>query len=84
MRRDEKGMIFSNLYPPVSASEPPRDAYLEVLRIARELAVNDADTQRFAEFLNKRELGKPILMKALYGASQQTNREDIKEYFRKE
>ena len=37
MRRDYKGMYWSNLFKAKSLSEPPQDAYREVLRVAKEL-----------------------------------------------
>ena len=35
MRRDPKGIEFSNLFAPKDIKDPPRDAYRDVLRIAR-------------------------------------------------
>tara|TARA_R100000458_G_scaffold49347_1_gene48857 strand:+ start:645 stop:3083 length:2439 start_codon:yes stop_codon:yes gene_type:complete len=84
MRRDPKGMEFTNLFAPESKNEPPRDAYKEVLRIARQIAYRDPETAWISDHLEDRALGKPILMKAIYGASQQTNRADIKSYFIKQ
>ena len=78
MRRDEKGMEWSNLFSAESPSDPPKDAYREVLRIARELARKNEETQWMVQYLTNRNLGKAILMKKLYGASLQTNRTDVK------
>ena len=78
MRRDEKGMEWSNLYAAESSSEPPKDAYREVLRIACELAKKSPDTVWMIEYLSNRSLGKAILMKKVYGAELSTNRTDVK------
>ena len=84
MRRDPKGMQFTNLLPPDNPNDPPQDAYKEVLRIARRIVSEDPATEWLAQHLHDRELGKKILMKAIYGASSQTYRYDIKEFFKKE
>ncbi|WP_037990659.1 DNA-directed RNA polymerase [Synechococcus sp. CC9616] len=77
MRRDPKGMEFSNLTPQKEPDAPPKDAYLEVLRVARELAEADRETAWLSEHLIHRSLGKPVLMVAIYGGSYRTNRQDI-------
>ncbi len=83
MRRDPKGMQFTNFLPPDNPNDPPQDAYKEVLRIARRIVSEDPATEWLAQHLHDRELGKKILMKAIYGASTQTYRYDIKEFFQK-
>ena len=84
MRRDPKGMKFTNLLPPDNPNDPPQDAYKEVLRIAREIVSEDPATEWLAQYLHDRELGKKILMKAIYGASQSTYRYDIKDFFKRQ
>ncbi|WP_186545263.1 DNA-directed RNA polymerase [Synechococcus sp. ROS8604] len=84
MRRDPKGMEFSNLTPQDDPEAPPKDAYLEVLRVARELADADSATSWLSKHLVYRSLGKPVLMVAIYGGSYRTNRQDIIEALRKE
>ena len=81
MRRDTKGMKFTNLFAPDHPDDPPQDAYKEVLRIAREMVSKDPATEWLKEYLVKRELGKKILMKAVYGATLQTYRSDVKQFF---
>ncbi len=81
MRRDPKGMKYSNLYPPEYSYSPPLDAYQEVLRIARELANESEDTAYLSDYLTSRKLGKPVLMKLLYNASLRTNRNDVRDFF---
>ena len=76
-------MQFTNLLPPDNPNDPPQDAYKEVLRIARGIVSEDPATEWLAQHLHDRELGKKILMKAIYGASSQTYRYDIKEFFQK-
>ena len=78
MRRDYKGMYWSNLFPAKSLSEPPQDAYREVLRVAKELTEANPDYQWMTEHIQNRKLGKAILKKKVYGASLQTNRTDVK------
>ena len=77
MRRDPIGTKWTNLIPSEDPDEPPRDAYLEVLRVAREIAKADPETAWLAEHLKDRSLGKPVLMIAIYGGSYRTNRGDI-------
>jgi len=84
MRRDPKGMEFSNLTPKADPDAPPKDAYLEVLRFARELAEANQETAWLAKHLIHRSLGKPVLMIAIYGGSYRTNRDDVVEALRKE
>ena len=84
MRRDPKGMAFSNLTPQTDPDQPPKDAYLEVLRVARGLAAAKPETAWMAKHLIHRSLGKPVLMIAIYGGSFQTNREDVITALRKE
>jgi len=78
MRLDPKGMEWSNLFKAKSASEPPKDAYREVLKIAKEIAGKNKDTKWMSKYIQNRKLGKAILMKKLYGASLQTNRTDVR------
>ena len=84
MRRDPKGMEFSNLTPKADTDAPPKDAYLEVLRVARALAEAHQKTACLAKHLIHRSLGKPVLMIAIYGGSYRTNRDDVVEALRKE
>ena len=84
MRRDPKGMEFSNLTPQDDPEAPPKDAYMEVLRVARELAEAKPETKWLSKHLVHRRLGKPVLMIAIYGGSYRTNRGDIIEALRKE
>ncbi len=83
MRRDPVGMKWTNLIPSEDPDEPPRDAYLEVLRVAREIAEADPETAWLAEHLKDRSLGKPVLMIAIYRGSYRTNRGDIIDALRK-
>jgi DNA-directed RNA polymerase len=78
MRRDPKGMEYANLFAASSPSEPPKDAYMEVLRVARELAKKDKEAAWMTPYLRNRKLGKTILMKVLYGATDSRNRTDVK------
>ncbi len=75
MRRDPKGMKFANLLTPESPTSPPMDAYMEVLRIAREVAARDAP--HLVKYLHWRSMGKPALMISLYDGSFKTIRGDI-------
>ena len=84
MRRAPKGMEFSNLTPTAAPDAPPKDAYMEVLRVAREMAEAREETAWLAPYLIHRSLGKPVLMVAIYGGSYRTNREDVIEALRKE
>ena len=84
MRRDPKGMLYSNLFPPKDSQSPPLDAYQEVLRIASDLANQGSQTHYLAQYLTSRDLGKTILMKILYNASPRTNREDVRTEFVKQ
>mgnify|MGYP001315205401 CR=1 FL=1 len=84
MRRDPKGMEFSNLTPQKDPKASPKDAYLEVLRVAREFAEAEPATAWLSEHLIHRSLGKPVLMVAVYGGSYRTNRQDIIEALTKE
>ena len=78
MRLDPQGMAWSNLFAATSSSEPPKDAYREVLRKAKEILKADTESAWMIEHLENRKLGKAILMKKVYGASQRTNRADVK------
>jgi DNA-directed RNA polymerase len=77
-------MEFSNLTPQDDPEAPPKDAYMEVLQVARELAEADSATTWLSKHLVYRSLGKPVLMVAIYGGSYRTNRQDIIEALRKE
>lgn len=83
MRRDPVGMKWTNLIPSEDPDQPPKDAYLEVLRVAREIAEADSETAWLAQHLKDRNLGKPVLMIAIYGGSYRTNRGDIVTALRK-
>ena len=83
MRRDPVGMKWTNLIPSEDPDQPPRDAYSEVLRVAREIAEADPETAWLVKHLMHRSLGKPVLMIAIYGGSYRTNRGDIVNALRK-
>ena len=83
MRRDPVGMKWTNLIPSDDPDQPPCDAYMEVLRVAREIAEADPETAWLAEHLKDRSLGKPVLMIAIYGGSYRTNRSDILDALKK-
>ncbi|WP_115014955.1 DNA-directed RNA polymerase [Synechococcus sp. UW140] len=78
MLRDETGMTYSNVLPPSDPSDPPQDSYLEVLRIARDLAVKNPDTAHLAEHLVHRAIGKTTMV-MLYGAKFITVRDRVKD-----
>ena len=73
MRRDRTGMLYSNLLPIKHRDEAPKDAYSEVLRIAREAAESSPETHWLSKFMHDRKLAKPILMTALYNSTAYTN-----------
>jgi hypothetical protein len=77
-------MEFSNLTPKADPNAPPKDAYLEVLRVARELSQANPETAWLAKHLIHRSLGKPVLMIAIYGGSYRTNRDDVITALKKE
>ncbi|MDB4659878.1 hypothetical protein OAE57_02270, partial [Synechococcus sp. AH-551-C10] len=83
MRRDPVGMKWTNLIPSEDPDQQPHDAYLEVLRVAREIAEADPETTWLTKHLTDRSLGKPVLMIAIYGGSYRTNRGDIIDALRK-
>ena len=76
MLRDENGMKFSNVLAPETPSSPPQDAYLEVLRVAREIAASDAKTEHLVPHLIHRGLGKTMMVQ-VYGASWLTIRDRV-------
>ena len=84
MRRDPIGMKYSNLLKPESASEPPQDAYKEVMKVARQMAYKNPETARLADHLEDRSLGKVILMTRIYGSTDWKNKYKIKDHFIKE
>ncbi len=51
MRRDPKGMEFSNLIAPKDINDPPRDAYKKVLKIARHIVYRNYNYQWLADNL---------------------------------
>ena len=65
MRRDSTGMLYSNLLPIKNINEAPKDAYSEVLKIAREAAESSVETTWVSRFMHDRKLAKLILMTAL-------------------
>ena len=81
MRRDRNGMLYSNLLPIKNINEAPKDAYSEVLRIAREAAELSVETMWLSKFMYDRKLAKPILMTALYNSTDYGNRQSIRNYF---
>lgn len=83
MLRDENGMKFSNVLPPKDANEPPQDAYLEVLRVAREMAAQDEKTQHLVKHLTYRGLGKTMMVQ-VYGACWMTIRDKVVKVFDEE
>ena len=82
MRRDEQGMKFANLLAPETPTSPPMDAYMEVLRIAREVAA--MEHPHLVKYLHWRSMGKPALMISLYNGSFKTIRGDIVEALKDE
>ncbi len=83
-RRDQKGMRYANLFPVERHDSAPLDAYLEVLRAARERLEKADETKWLIPYLTYRKLGKAILMTRIYNSSLLTNRKDIKKFYRKE
>ena len=81
MRRDRTGMLYSNLLPIKHNDEAPKDAYSEVLIIAREAAESSVETMWLSRFMYDRKLAKPILMTALYNSTDYGNRQSIRNYF---
>ncbi|MDC0261206.1 hypothetical protein OAK65_03710 [Synechococcus sp. AH-551-N17] len=77
MLRDETGMTHSNVLPPSDSAAPPKDSYMEVLRIARELAIQKPETAHLAEHLVHRAIGKTTMV-MLYGAKFITVRDRVK------
>jgi DNA-directed RNA polymerase len=71
MLLDPVGMKYSNVLPPEDTLDKPQDAYLEVLRVARELAAADPETEYLVQYLQKRSLGKTTMV-MLYGAVHRT------------
>ncbi len=82
-RRDPVGMGYSNLFAANNPNDPPRDAYMKVLELARETASKDPKNAWLVEYLNDRKLGKIILMKIIYGAKPRTNLLEVRAYFAK-
>ena len=83
MLKDKQGMRFSNVLPPVSPSSPPQDAYLEVLRVAREIAGSNETTKHLVPHLRFRGLGKTMMVQ-VYGASWATIRDRVVKVFENE
>ena len=81
MRRDEQGMNYSNLLKS-DKDDKPCDAYEAVLKLSREKVMNDPKWQHVTAYLQDRKVGKPALMLSVYGGSQQTIRNKIKEHFK--
>ncbi len=77
MLRDKTGMKHSNVLPPEDPADPPEDSYLEVLRIAREMAIQKPETAHLAEHLVHRAIGKTTMV-MLYGAKFITVRDRVK------
>ena len=83
MLKDPVGMKFSNVLPPENPNDPPQDSYLEVLRVARELAEADPATQHLSQFMKSRSLGKTT-MQMLYGATHYSVRDKVTAVFQSE
>ena len=81
MLRDPVGMKYANVLPPESLYDPPQDAYLAVLGVARQKALQAPETAYLAEFMVHRNIGK-VIMVDLYGASHGTIRDRIIKVFR--
>ena len=79
MRRDPKGMKFTNLMASKGASEGPQDAYKQVLKEARKMVYRNPETEWLTEHLEDRKLGKAVLMTKVYGSSYLTNYSDIQD-----
>ena len=83
MLRDENGMRYSNVLPPDTSTCPPKDAYMEVLRVARMKAATDDTTKHLLPYLHYRGLGKTMMVQ-VYGASWMTIRERIIKVYKDE
>jgi len=83
MLRDPVGMKYSNVLPPENPNDPPQDSYLEVLRVARELASADPATQHLPQYMQSRSLGKTT-MQMLYGAKHHSVRDKVTTVFQSE
>lgn len=83
MLLDEMGMKFSNVLPPETPACPPQDAYLEVLRVAREIAATDEETKHLIPHLKYRGIGKTMMVQ-VYGASWMTIRDRVIKVFKDE
>ena len=79
--RDPKGMKFANLTPS-NDDNPPQDAYLEVLRIAREKVIALTGCDHLLPLFYIRGCGKGALMLSIYGGSYQGIRAKICEALR--
>lgn len=79
--RDPKGMKFANLTPS-NDDNPPQDAYLEVLRIAREKVIALTGQDHLLPLFYIRGCGKGALMLSIYGGSYQGIRAKICEALR--
>lgn len=77
IRRDALGMKCVNLLPPESDDAPPEDAYLRVLDVAAQLAPTKTKWHSLERYLKYREVGKPVVMTAIYGAKNKTFKERI-------
>lgn len=74
---DPIGCQFSNVT--CTGMDRPQDAYLEVVRRAREIAEATTKWQRYVPYLNSRSLGKASLLVALYGGSHGTRNKRVME-----
>ena len=83
MLRDPVGMKFSNVLPPENPNDPPQDSYLEVLRVARELASAEPATQHLPQYMQSRSLGKTT-MQMLYGATHYSVKQKVMAIFQSE
>ena len=79
MRRDPVGMKYVNLLPPESEADDPQDAYMQVLRVAEQMAAKSADHTHLLPYLKYRAVGKPVVMTAIYGATHWSFTQKIKE-----
>ncbi len=57
-RRDPVGMEYSNLFAPTDINDAPRDAYIRILEIAREVIEKDPKNAWLVKYLHDRKLGK--------------------------
>ena len=81
MRRDKQGMKFANLLKPDEEGKP-WDAYEAVLELSRQQIAKDPKWKHLTVYLQDRKVGKPALMLSVYGGSQLTIWNKIKDHFK--